>query len=68
MTQDVLATVLALGAVAALTARWWRGRRKPQGSCEHCESSQAQPARPLAAPPTDAAKPLTFFGSSGKKS
>lgn len=61
--QDLIATLAALGAVGWFALRAWLRRRKPAGpACASCESHDSNVRRQQAAPPTDSAKPVTFYG------
>ena len=69
MTQDLIVTFIACGAIALLVIRSVRRRRKPQstGACASCpsETRSSKVARPTDA--ERATKPLAFFGGSGRK-
>ena len=41
MWQDALVTIVALGAVGALTWRWYAARKKPAAPhCANCEGAE----------------------------
>ena len=71
MTQDLIVTLIACAAIALLVIRSVRRRRKPQGTgaCASCPSETSASPSKIAQPPNteSAAKPLAFFGGSGRK-
>jgi hypothetical protein len=65
MWQDVLVTMVAMGALGVLGRRWF-GARRSEAACPSCASGTAC-ARPKAAPAADV-KPVVFVTSRGRSS
>ncbi len=68
MTQDLMATLIAMGTAALLVVRWWRRRRRAGPACANCESNTTATPRPAAGAGGPDVKPVAFFGSSRRNS
>ena len=62
--QDLIVTVVALGAVGWFAVRMWLRRRKPAApACASCESHESNVRRQPAPPDESKPKQVTFYGS-----
>jgi hypothetical protein len=65
MVQDVIVTVVALGALAAIVIPMWRRRtRGDAAACPNCAAGESCAPSPRAAHEPAIVQPLNFLGGS----